>query len=49
MLPLLEAQMVAFRATIPDDWKVRLSSTSVQKLSKIQKEAFSEYTFREES
>ena len=43
MLPLLEAQMVAFRATIPDDWKVRQSSIPVQKLSKIQKEAFSDF------
>lgn len=49
MLALLEVQMFAFRATIPNGWEVKQSSTSVQKLSKIQKEAFSEYTFREES
>ena len=49
MLALLEVQMFAFRATIPNGWEVKQSSTSVQKLSKIQKEAFSEYTVREES
>lgn len=49
MLALLEVLMFAFRATIPDGWEGKQSSTSVQKLSKIQKEAFSEYIFREES
>lgn len=43
MPALLEAQMVA-----PDDWKQAMS-TPVQKLSKIQKETFSEGTVRKGS
>lgn len=48
MVALLETQKVIFRVT-SDNWKVKQSTTSVQKLSKIQKEAFSEYTFKKVS